>query len=69
MFRFVEKPIDNIEFDRVAAQMVKQVIIQKVRDAERSVIIGKYADQVGEVLSGMVKKIAKQVSEYRLYGE
>jgi N utilization substance protein A len=56
---FVEKEITNIKFDRVAAQMVKQVIIQKVRDAERNVIIGKYADQVGEVLSGMVKKVAK----------
>lgn len=56
---FLEKEVDNITFDRVAAQMAKQVIVQKVRDAERSVIINKYADKVGEVLSGVVKKIAK----------
>lgn len=56
---FIEKAIDSIVFDRVAAQMVKQVIIQKVREAERSVIIQKYSNRLGEVISGMVKKIIK----------
>jgi N utilization substance protein A len=56
---FVEEQVENITFDRVAAQMAKQVIVQKVRDAERSVITQKYANKVGEVLSGVVKKVAK----------
>ena len=51
------KKIDNIDFGRISAQAAKQVIIQKVREAERSKITAKYESLVGEVISGQVKRI------------
>tara|TARA_Y100001935_G_scaffold170234_1_gene140458 strand:- start:95 stop:1558 length:1464 start_codon:yes stop_codon:yes gene_type:complete len=53
------KKIDNIDFGRISAQAAKQVIIQKVREAERSKITKKYESLVGEVVSGQVKRINK----------
>ena len=51
------KMIENIDFGRISAQAAKQVIIQKVREAERSKITQKYESLVGEVISGQVKRI------------
>ena len=51
------KEIENIDFGRISAQAAKQVIIQKVREAERSKITKKYENLVGEVISGQVKRI------------
>ena len=51
------KLIENIDFGRISAQAAKQVIIQKVREAERSKITQKYESLVGEVISGQVKRI------------
>ena len=51
------KEIGNIDFGRISAQAAKQVIIQKVREAERSKITKKYESLVGEVISGQVKRI------------
>ena len=51
------RKIDNIDFGRISAQAAKQVIIQKVREAERSKITAKYESLVGEVISGQVKRI------------
>ena len=42
-----EVKIDNVEFGRIAAQTAKQVIVQKVREAEREIVIGDYKDRVG----------------------
>jgi N utilization substance protein A len=54
-----EEKIDNAEFGRIAAQTAKQVIVQKVREAEREIIIGDYQDRVGELVAGTVKKVTR----------
>lgn len=56
---FVKEKVESMEFGRIAAQIVKQVIIQKVRAAERSVIIAKYENRIGEIISSIVSKIIK----------
>jgi len=53
---FVEDQIDSIEFDRITTQIAKQVIVQKVREAEREMVVDQYRDQVGELVTGVVKK-------------
>lgn len=55
--QFVEKPIDSVEFGRIAAQTAKQVIVQKVREAERIQVVEAFTDRVGEMLSGVVKRV------------
>ena len=52
-----KKKIENIDFGRISAQAAKQVIIQKVREAERSKITKKYESLVGQLISGQVKRI------------
>ncbi|HAE04603.1 MAG TPA: transcription termination/antitermination protein NusA, partial [Gammaproteobacteria bacterium] len=54
---FVREPMETEEFGRIAAQIVKQVIIQKVREAEREVIVGDYTKRVGEVIMVTVKRV------------
>jgi N utilization substance protein A len=54
---FAKVEIENIDFGRISAQAAKQVIIQKVREAERSKITAKYESLVGQVISGQVKRI------------
>lgn len=55
-----EEKIDNIEFGRIAAQTAKQVIVQKVREAERDLIVVEYQDKVGQLVSGTVKKVTRE---------
>ncbi|MDO8846167.1 MAG: transcription termination factor NusA [Methylicorpusculum sp.] len=55
----IEEQIDSIEFGRIAAQTAKQVIIHKVREAERQKIVEAYKDRVGELITGIVKRIEK----------
>lgn len=55
-----EEKVENINFGRIAAQTAKQVIVQKVRDAERALIADQYRDQVGELVSGIVKKVTRE---------
>src|SRR5687768_8897483 len=52
----VEFPRDKGDLGRIAAQTAKQVIFQKVREAERENVYGEYSQRVGEVVSGMVKR-------------
>ena len=54
-----EEKIDNVEFGRIAAQTAKQVIVQKVREAEREIVISEYKDKVGELVAGTVKKVTR----------
>lgn len=54
-----EEPVENIGFGRIAAQTAKQVIVQKVRDAERALVVEQYKDQIGELVSGTVKKVTR----------
>jgi N utilization substance protein A len=53
---FIEEPIESMAFGRIAAQTAKQVIIQKVREAERAHIVDQYHGRVGELLTGVVKR-------------
>ncbi|KAA3621490.1 MAG: transcription termination/antitermination protein NusA, partial [Proteobacteria bacterium] len=54
---FIEEPLDPVEFGRIATQAAKQVIHQKVREAERKQICEEYEPRIGEMLSGTVKRI------------
>lgn len=54
-----EEQIPSIEFGRIAAQTAKQVIVQKVREAERALVVDAYKQRIGELLSGEVKKITR----------
>ncbi len=54
---YVEEPMESVEFGRIAAQTAKQVIVQKVREAEREQVVEEYQDRVGELLSGIVKRV------------
>jgi len=54
---FVEVPMESVEFGRIAAQTAKQVIVQKVREAEREQVVEEYKDREGEMLSGLVKRV------------
>ncbi|MGE0583336.1 MAG: transcription termination factor NusA [Steroidobacteraceae bacterium] len=54
---FVEQPMESVAFGRIAAQQAKQVIVQKVREAERSQVIDQYKDRVNSLLSGVVKRV------------
>ncbi|MBF2761274.1 MAG: transcription termination/antitermination protein NusA [Ectothiorhodospiraceae bacterium AqS1] len=53
---FVEEAMENNIGSRIAAQVAKQVIIQKVREAERAQVFEAYRNRVGEMVSGVVKR-------------
>jgi N utilization substance protein A len=56
---FIEEPMENAAFGRIAAQTAKQVIVQRVRDAERAQVVEAYADRAGELVNGIVKRIER----------
>lgn len=56
----IEEHMPSVEFGRIAAQTAKQVIIQKVREAERAKIAEAYTRRIGELLSGIVKRITRE---------
>ena len=56
---FIEEPIESVEFGRIAAQTAKQVIIQKIREAEREKVVEAFQDRVGELIAGIVKRVEK----------
>ncbi len=55
----IEEEIESVDFGRIAAQTAKQVIIHKVREAERRKIVEAYQGRVGELITGIVKRIEK----------
>ncbi len=54
---FITDPLPPIEFGRIAAQSAKQVIVQKVRDAERERLFDEYSGRIGEIVNGTVKRV------------
>ncbi len=54
-----EEVVENADFGRIAAQTAKQVIVQKVREAERAQVVEQYRHRVGELVSGTVKKVTR----------
>ena len=56
---WIEEPMDNVEYGRIGAQTAKQVIVQKVREAERAMVVDAYKDRVGELVTGIVKRVER----------
>ncbi|MFB3078501.1 MAG: NusA N-terminal domain-containing protein, partial [Lysobacterales bacterium] len=56
---YIEEPMVNAEFGRIAAQTAKQVIVQRVREAERALVVEAYKDRAGEMVNGIVKRIER----------
>ncbi len=54
-----EEQVENVEFGRIAAQTAKQVIVHKVREAERAKVVEEYRSKVGQLLSGTVKRVTR----------
>jgi len=54
---YVEEPMESVAFGRIAAQQAKQVIVQKVREAERAQVVDAYKDRVNTLVSGVVKRV------------
>jgi N utilization substance protein A len=54
-----QEQVENIGFGRIAAQTAKQVIVQKVREAERAQVVEEFEHRVGELISGTVKKVTR----------
>lgn len=57
----VEKEFEVTSFGRVAAQTAKQVVIQRLREAERESVLGEYEDKIGTVVSGTVQRVEPRV--------
>ncbi len=56
---FIEEPIENPELGRIGAQTAKQVILQRVREAERQLVVDRFIDRKGELITGTVKRIER----------
>jgi len=56
---FVEEQVENAEFGRIAAQAAKQVIVQRVREAERAQVVEAWQDRIGELITGIVKRVER----------
>lgn len=56
---FYEEPVESVEFGRIAAQTAKQVIVQKVREAERAMVVEEYTPKLNTLVSGTVKKTGR----------
>ncbi|MFA7632931.1 MAG: transcription termination factor NusA [Thiohalomonadaceae bacterium] len=56
---YIEEEVESISFGRIAAQTAKQVIVQKVREAERAQVVEQYKGRVGELINGVVKRLER----------
>jgi transcription termination/antitermination protein NusA len=56
---YIEEPLESEAFGRIAAQTAKQVIVQKVREAEREKVVEAYKDRKGELVTGIVKRVER----------
>ena len=56
---YIEEQIENVDFGRIAAQAAKQVIVQRVREAERQQVVDAWKDRVGELVTGVVKRVER----------
>lgn len=57
----VEVEITPKDFGRISAQTAKQVIVQKIREAEREIVFSEYADRQGEIVSGLIQRVEKNI--------
>jgi N utilization substance protein A len=56
---YVEDQIESVTFDRITTQTAKQVIVQKVREAERAMVVDAFRQHQGEIVTGVVKKVSR----------
>ena len=56
---FLEEPLEAAEFGRIAAQTAKQVIVQKVREAERAQVVEAFQSRIGDLVMGVVKRLER----------
>jgi transcription termination/antitermination protein NusA len=56
---YIEEPMENAEFGRIAAQTAKQVIVQRVREAERAQVVDAYRERTNQLVSGIVKRVER----------
>ncbi|MGB5180285.1 MAG: transcription termination factor NusA, partial [Gammaproteobacteria bacterium] len=56
---YIEEPMESVDFGRIGAQTAKQVIVQKVREAERAMVVEAYKDRIGELVTGIVKRVER----------
>jgi transcription termination/antitermination protein NusA len=56
---YIEEAMDSIAFGRIAAQTAKQVIVQKVREAERAKVVAIYEERIGDLVTGVVKRVER----------
>lgn len=57
---YIEDDIESVVFDRITTQTAKQVIVQKVREAERAQVVEQFRDKEGELITGVVKKATRE---------
>ena len=57
---YIEEKIESVEFGRIAAQTAKQVIVAKVREAEREKLVSSYRGKVGQLIMGTVKRVDRK---------
>ncbi len=57
---YIEDQIESVKFDRITTQTAKQVIVQKVREAERAQIVEQFIENEGELVTGVVKKVSRE---------
>jgi N utilization substance protein A len=56
---YIEESMESVEFGRIAAQKAKQVIVQKVQEAERTQVANAYKERLGQLVNGVVKKVTR----------
>ncbi len=57
---YIEEPMESVEFGRIAAQKAKQVIVQKVLEAERAQLVSAFKERLGTLVNGVVKKVTRE---------
>jgi N utilization substance protein A len=57
---YIVEPVDSVEFGRIAAQKAKQVIVQKVLEAERAQVVNAYKERLGQLVTGVVKRVTRE---------
>jgi len=55
----VEEPVESVAFGRIAAQQAKQIIMREIRNAEREEIARRYREQIGKMITGIIKKVSR----------
>src|SRR5690606_19631103 len=56
---YIEEQIENVDFGRIAAQAAKQVIVQRVREAERQQVVDAWKERISELVTGVVKRVER----------